>query len=82
MPIDGSKSAAKINNKILSVSMTFLRVCPTVRVTCVWAGVDTSCEQEKPEARTKPENGENPTRQVHALLDPATLGCDIISQRL
>ena len=29
---------------------------PTVCVTRVWAGVDNAWEQEKPEARKKPEN--------------------------
>jgi len=36
----------------------FVILCqrPTVCVTCVWAGVDSAWEQEKPEARKKPVN--------------------------
>jgi hypothetical protein len=34
----------------------FARNCPTVCVTCVWAGVDNVWEQEKLEARKMLEN--------------------------
>ena len=34
----------------------YLASRPTVCVTCVWAGVDSVWEQEKPEARKMPEN--------------------------
>jgi hypothetical protein len=44
------------------------KLCPTVCVTCVWAGVDSAWEQEKLEARKILEIAQTPTRQVHALL--------------
>ena len=34
----------------------FARNCPTVCVTCVWAGVDSAWEQENAEARKMLEN--------------------------
>ena len=41
--------------------------CPTVCVTCVWAGVDSACEQEKLEARKMLENAQTPTSRVHPI---------------
>lgn len=41
---------------------------PTVRVTCVLAGVDSVWEQEKPEARKMPENAAESHTSGAALL--------------
>jgi hypothetical protein len=41
---------------LLLFFILFDQRCPTVCVTCVWAGVDSVWEQEKPEARKMLEN--------------------------
>ena len=43
--------------KVAFIEMVIQKGCPTVCVTCVWAGVDSAWEQEKLEARKMLEYG-------------------------
>ena len=55
-------------------NLTFARGCPTVCVTCVWAGWDSVREQEKLEARRMPENAaESHTSGARGVGQPACL---------
>ena len=51
-----------------------MTTCPTVCVTCVWAGVDSAWEQEKLEARKMLENAaESHTSGARFVGQPACL---------